>query len=225
MRRLRKGLTSEDRIVLGSLLLTLVGIALGALLGQARLFGITALAVFAVLLLGTLLTRSPRLAWLLPFGAVVGVLELWADWVHVVALHSLVYTDAFGFTLLASPSYMPVGWCVTAVQFGYLALRLRERWPAWLTVGGLALLGILIPPWYEQLAAPAHAWHYTTPGPMLGQTPVWVIFTYGGCMFFIATAALTWYAARAWDRALLAGIFAGAGVLLSSVVAISLLGR
>ena len=60
------------------------------------------------------------------FGLVAGVLELWADWVHVVYFHSLVYTDYFGFHLLASPSYMPIAWWLTVVQFGYLALRLAD---------------------------------------------------------------------------------------------------
>lgn len=44
-------------------------------------------------------------------------------------------------------------------------------------------------------------------------------------MFFIATAALTWYARGAWGRAVVAGAFAGAGLMFSSVAAISLLGR
>ncbi|HEY7779314.1 MAG TPA: hypothetical protein VIC85_03795 [Ktedonobacterales bacterium] len=220
-----KRLNTEDRFVIGSMLLTLAGIALGALVANANIFGFTILAVLAVLVSGLVVTHSPRLAWLFPFGAVAGVLELWADWVHVTALHSLVYTNFFGFKVLASPSYMPIGWGVTAVQFGYLALRLRERWPAWAAVGALAVLGLAIPPWYEELAAPAHAWHYTTRGPALSHTPVWVILTYAGCMFFIATAALTWYARGAWGRAVVAGAFAGAGLMFSSVAAISLLGR
>jgi hypothetical protein len=42
---------------------------------------------------------------------------------------------------------MPVGWWVTVIQFGYLALRLRERWPAWGVVAALSGLGVLLPPW------------------------------------------------------------------------------
>ena len=220
-----KALTGEDRLVLGSMALTLAGIVLGALLAAPQAFGVTALAVFALLVIGTRLTRSPRLAWLLIFGLVAGILELWADWVHVVYIGTLVYTDVFGFRLLASPSYMPIAWCLTATQFGYLALRLRERWPAWGAVGLLVALGIGIPPWYEELAAPAHAWYYRPHGPMLSHTPLWIIGTYAACMFFIATGTLVFYEKRAYGQALLAGAFVGAGLLLSSVFWFSLLGR
>jgi hypothetical protein len=55
---------------------------------------------------------------LLVFGLVAGVLELWADRVHVVYFHSVLYTDYFGLKLLASPSYMPIAWWLTVVQFG-----------------------------------------------------------------------------------------------------------
>jgi hypothetical protein len=53
-------------------------------------------------------------------------MKLWANWVHVVYFHSILYTDYFGFQLLASPSYMPIAWWLTVVQFGYLALRLAD---------------------------------------------------------------------------------------------------
>lgn len=222
---LGKALNPEDRLVLVSMGATLAGIVAGALLGSPSAFGVTALLVFGLLLVGAWVTRSARLIWLLPYGILVGVLELWADWVHVVYLRSLVYTDDFGFKLLASPSYMPIGWCITAVQFGYLALRLRQWWPAWRTVGLLVVLGMCLPPWYEELAFPAHAWYYPPGGPMLSHTPLWVIGTYGGCMFAIATAALVFYQPRAWGRAVVAGVFAGAGILLAGVFWFSLLGR
>ena len=45
-----------------------------------RAFGIDALIVIGLLIVGWYVTRNPRLAWLLPFGLVVGLLELWADW-------------------------------------------------------------------------------------------------------------------------------------------------
>jgi hypothetical protein len=159
------------------------------------------------------------------FGAVGGVLELWADWVHVTALHSLVYDNYFGFKLFESPSYMPVAWLVTITQFGYIALRLRERLPAPAVVGILAALGMALPPWYEEFAAAAQAWRYTTRGVMLSQTPLWVMVTYGGCMTFIAVAALTLYRPRAWSHALAGGIFVGAGLMFSAVFAYSLVAR
>ena len=217
-------LTADDRLIAASMLLALGGIALGAVLVEPRLFGVTALLVLGLLLAGWRATRSPRLGWLLLFGLVVGVLELWADWVHVAHFGSLVYTDHFGFRLLASPSYMPVGWWLTSVQFGHWALRLSERRPGWQAVLLITGLGMALPPWYEELAARAGAWHYTTGGPWLWHTPLWVILTYGGCMFAIATAALEFYRPGDGGRAALAGLFAAAGFLLSSVFWYSLIG-
>lgn len=214
---------SEDRLILSSLILGFAGVTLGALLEAPHIFGMTALTVMCLILIGWGVIRSPRLSWLLLFGLVAGVLELWADWVHVVYLESLVYTDYFGFQLLASPSYMPLGWWLTVVQFGYLALRLNECWPLWLSVSAVTLLGMFLPPWYEEFAAPARAWYYTTSGPMLSHTPVWIIFTYGGCMFAIATMALSYYRPQGWGTAVVAGIFTGAGIMFSGVFWFALL--
>lgn len=222
--RLLKALNSEDRLVIGSLMVTLGGIILGALLANPRLYGITTLFVMGMLVVGRYVTRSPRLAWLLLFGLVAGVFELWSDWIHVAQLGSLVYTDYFGFKLLESPSYMPVGWWLTSVQFGYLALRLSERWPRWAAVGLVTALGMSLPSWYEELAAPARAWYYATSNLMLSNTPVWIIFTYGGCMFSIGTMALLCYRPGAWGRAVLGGLFTAAGFMLSAVFWYVLLG-
>ncbi len=216
--------TAADRLIVGSLLLTLGGTALAAWFGQPGLFGVTALIVIAVLVVGWVATRNISLGWLLLFGFVVGVLELWSDWIHVVFLRTLVYTDYFGLRLLASPSYMPIGWWLTAVQFGYIALRLRERWPSWKAVALVALLGLGIPPWYEEFAAPALAWHYTSSRLMISHTPVWIILTYGGCMFSIALAVLEFYRPGRWLRALAGGFFAAGGIMFSAVFWFSLLG-
>lgn len=217
-------LTTADRLVVGSMLLTLSGIILGALLAEPNAFGVTAVLVILVLLAGWGITRDERLGWLLLAGLVAGVLELWADWVHVEYFKSLVYTDYFGFRLLASPSYMPVGWWLTVTQFGYLALRLGDRWPGWRSAGLITLLGMTLPPWYEEFAAPARAWHYTTSGPMLSNTPLWIIFTYGGCMLVTAVMALLLFRPGNWGRAVLAGLFIGAGIMFSGVFWFSLLG-
>ena len=90
--------------------LSLTGVGIGALLANPKAFGVTTLIVISILIVGWYRTQSSRLAWLLIFGLVAGVVELLADLIHVKYLGSLVYTDYFGFRLLASPSYMPVGW-------------------------------------------------------------------------------------------------------------------
>jgi hypothetical protein len=205
------------------MLLTVGGIAIAAWLVTSAIVAVTGVVVIALLLVAWRVTGSARLGWLHLFGIVVGVLELWADWLHVEHLGSLVYDDVAGLRVLASPWYMPVGWWLTSVQFGYLALWLARRWTPRMAIALIVLLGMTLPPWYEELAAPARAWHYTTDGPQLSNTPIWIILTYGGVMFAIASSALTFYAPLSWSRALLAGVFAGAGIMLSGVFWYSLL--
>jgi hypothetical protein len=63
---------------------------------------------------------------------------------------------------------------------------------------------------------------------MLSNTPLWIVLTYGGCMFAIATLTLEFYRPpqrpRHWGRAILAGLFTGAGFMFSGVFWYSLLG-
>jgi len=225
MTRLLDRFSTEDRWVAGSMAVTMGGIITGALRGEPRAFGTTAFGVIGLLLIGWRVTRSLRLGWLLVAGLIAGVLELWADWLHVVYFQSLVYTDYFGFRVLASPSYMPVGWWLTVVQFGYLGLRVAENRSFWFAVVLVTGAGLLLPPWYEELAFRAGAWYYRPGQLMVGHTPVWIIFTYGGCSFAIATLALVFYRPRAWGRAALAGLFTAASLMFSSVFWYSILGR
>jgi hypothetical protein len=222
--KILRTLNTQDRIIISSMSITLGGVMIGALLARPYVFGISALIAITLLIVGWCITRDLRLAWLLLFGLVAGVMELLSDWLHVEYLNSLVYTDYFGFRLLASPSYMPIGWWLTVVQFGYLALRLSERWPQWISVILITVLGMSLPPWYEEFAAPAKTWYYTTDRLMLSRTPLWVIFTYGSCMFFIATMVLLCYRTRSWGRAVLGGIFVGSGIMFSGVLWFALLG-
>jgi Domain of unknown function (DUF6989) len=217
-------ITAEDKLIMASLLCTFGGIILGALLREPRAYGITAILVILILIVGTYLTRSPRLSWLLVFGFTAGVLELWADWIHVASLHSLVYTDYFGLKLLESPSYMPIGWWLTCVQFGYIALRLSEKWSNGRVVGMISIMGMLLPPWYEEFAKPARAWYYTTSHLLISNTPVWIILTYGGCMFGIAMMTLLCYSPHQWGRAIVGGVFTAASFMLSAVFWYTLLG-
>jgi hypothetical protein len=207
------GLNSEDRWIIGSMILSFIGVVSAALLKDPRPIGISVFVIVPLLILTWQQTRSPRLAWLLIFGAVAGFGELWADWIHVEYFHSLVYLNYFGFKLLASPLYMPFGWWLTVVQFGYFALRLAERWRSSTAIIIISVLGMLLPSWYEQFAAPARAWYYTPHGMMLSHTPLWIIFTYGGCMFSIASATILLYQAQSWSRAIIGGFFVSASFM------------
>ena len=222
--RLLKILNKEDCIVVGSMVLTMSTVILGALLAKPSVFGIGSLVVIMLLFAGWRITQSGRLKWLLLFGFVIGIAELLPDWLHVVHLGSLVYTDYFGFKLLASPSYMPVGWWLTVVQFGYLSIRLSDYLPQWIVVSIISVLGMSIPPWYEEFAAPAKTWYYTTTRFTISHTPVWVIFTYGGCMFCISIIALLHQRYSSYGGAVVCGMFTGAGIMFSSVLWFALLG-
>ena len=219
-----RSINAEDRLIIVSLMLTFGGIILGAILSEPRLFGITSIIVILTIIAGTYLNRSPRLSWLLVFGITAGVLELWSDWINVASLHSLVYTDYFGFKLLESPAYMPIGWWLTCVQFGYIALRLSEKWSSGVAVGIISIMGMLLPPWYEEFAKPARTWYYTTTHLLISNTPVWIILTYGGCMFGIAMMTTLCYSPKNWGRAIVGGIFTGASFMLSAVFWYTLLG-
>ena len=87
-----------------------------------------------------------------------------------------------------------------------------------MAVAAVAGGGMLVPPLYEEAAAPARAWHYVTEGPVLSNTPLWIVATYGGCIFSIAAAAVEFYEEGAPGRAVLGGAFAAAGILLSGVI-------
>ena len=65
----------EDRLIVVSMVITIGGIVLGALLAEPRAFGVDALIVMGLLIGGWCVTRSPRLAWLLPFGLVASLSE------------------------------------------------------------------------------------------------------------------------------------------------------
>lgn len=219
-----KAWSPEDRVITGAVVAILAGTGLAGLLSTPTLFGVTALAAFGLQIGGMIVTRSERLRWLLVYGGVAGILELWPEWLQVQHLHTVVYTDYFGFRLLASPSYMPIGWCVFVVQFGYVALRLREAWPPWVVVTVAMLGAVVLALWLEGSAASARTWRFTAPTMALPSMPLFVLLTYVGSTFAITTLALTHYRPRFWGGAVLAGFFASAGITFWSVFWFALLG-
>ncbi len=55
-------LSTEDRLIGLSMLMTILGIGLGAILGIPYFLGITAIAVIVLLIIGCWFSRSQRLA-------------------------------------------------------------------------------------------------------------------------------------------------------------------
>ena len=84
----------------------------------------------------TVVRRDALLARFLLFGLVVGFTELAADAWLVDYTRTLDYSIGGGPMMWRSPLWMPLAWEVVAVQFGYIGLRLWERF------GGVGLLMI-----------------------------------------------------------------------------------
>ncbi|MDB6121004.1 MAG: hypothetical protein JWO08_4785, partial [Verrucomicrobiaceae bacterium] len=71
--------------------------------------------------------KDALLARLIVFGLAVGITELAADAWLVDHTHTLDYTIGGGPKLWNSPMWMPLAWQMVSVQFGYVGLRLYER--------------------------------------------------------------------------------------------------
>ena len=71
--------------------------------------------------------RDAVLARFLLFGIAVGLAELPADAWLVDSTRTLDYSIGGGPMIWRSPLWMPLAWEVVAVQFGFIGLRLRER--------------------------------------------------------------------------------------------------
>ena len=108
------------------------------------------------LLVGFALVRQDALLGrFLLFGIVVGFAELPADAWLVDYTHTLDYSIGGGPVIWRSPLWMPFAWEVVAVQFGYIGLRLWERFGK---VGLLmiGLVGAINIPFYEEMARRIH---------------------------------------------------------------------
>jgi hypothetical protein len=131
--------------------------------------------------------RDAFLARLLLFGLAVGFTELAADAWLVDYTRTLDYSIGGGPMLWRSPLWMPFAWQIVAVQFGYLGLRLWERFGG----AGLALIGILGAiniPFYEEMAKRIHWWEYRGCR-MLSNTPYYIILGELGIAMALALLA------------------------------------
>ncbi|PYJ53427.1 MAG: hypothetical protein DME82_14170 [Verrucomicrobia bacterium] len=135
--------------------------------------------------------RDALLARLLLFGlvGVGGFAELPADAWLVDYTHTLDYSIGGGPMIWRSPVWMPLAWEVVAVQFGYIGLRLWERFGklGLLTIG---LLGAINIPFYEEMARRIHWWQYTGCR-MISLTPWYIILGEFGIALAFALLART----------------------------------
>ncbi len=160
--------------------------------------------------------RDALLARFLLFGVVVGLTELAADAWLVDYTRTLDYSIGGGPTIWRSPLWMPLAWEVVAVQFGYIGLRLWERFgkTGLLIIG---LLGAINIPFYEQMARRIHWWQYGGCR-MISFTPWYIILGEFGIALVFALLART-LRRDSWRVAVVAGLSGGVSIFVCYAVA------
>jgi hypothetical protein len=164
------------------------------------------------LLLGfTVVRRDALLARFLVFGVVVGFTELAADAWLVDYTRTLDYSIGGGPMLWRSPIWMPLAWEVVAVQFGYVGLRLLERFgnAGLLIVGVIGAVNI---PFYEEMARRIH-WRQYNGCRMLSFTPWYIILGEFGIALVFALLART-LRRSSWPIAILTGAVGGVAIFV-----------
>jgi hypothetical protein len=151
------------------------------------------------------------LARFLVFGVVVGFTELAADAWLVDYTRTLDYSIGGGPMLWRSPIWMPLAWEVVAVQFGYVGLRLLERFgnAGLLIVGVIGAVNI---PFYEEMARRIHWWQYNGCR-MLSFTPWYIILGEFGIALVFALLART-LRRSSWPIAILTGAVGGVAIFV-----------
>jgi hypothetical protein len=163
--------------------------------------------------------RDGLLARFLLFGVVVGLTELPADAWLVDYTRTLDYSIGGGPMIWRSPLWMPLAWEVVAVQFGYIGLRLWERFgnTGLLMIG---LLGAINIPFYEEMARRIHWWQYSAESVrgMISFTPWYIILGEFGIAVVFALLAHT-LRRGSWCVAVIAGVAGGVSVFVCYAVA------
>ena len=175
------------------------------------------------LLIGFVLLRRDRLlARFILFGLVAGIVELAADAWLVDGTRTLDYSVGGGPMIWRSPIWMPLAWEVVAVQFGYIGLRLRERF-GWIGLLLVAILGAVNIPFYEEMARKIHWWQYSGCR-MFSFTPWYIIVGEFGIALGLALLAGT-LRRGSWRTAVAAGVGAGLSIFVCDGVAFFLTDR
>jgi hypothetical protein len=169
------------------------------------------------LLIGfAIVRRDGLLARFLLFGIVVGFAELPADAWLVDYTRTLDYSIGGGPMIWRSPLWMPLAWEVVAVQFGYIGMRLWERFGrAGLLM--IALLGAINIPFYEEMARRIHWWQYGGCR-MISLTPWYIILGEFGIAVALTLLART-LRPGSWRTAILAGVAGGLSIFVCYALA------
>ena len=206
------------RIVLATVVINIVAVALLALTRWSDWktgFALNLLDNF-LLLSFVFLRRDMLIARLMVFGLAVGFAELPADAWLVLHTHTLNYSIGGGPMLWCSPAWMPLAWEVVAVQFGYLGLRLWERFGGFglLLIGGLGAVNI---PYYEEMARRIHWWTYSGCR-MISFTPYYIVLGEAGIAMALTLLAVQ-LRRGSWKKAILAGLTGGLAIFICYALA------
>ena len=163
-----------------------------------------------------LVRRDMLLGRFLLFGVAVGLAELPADAWLVDYTRTLDYSIGGGPMIWRSPLWMPLAWEVVAVQFGYIGLRLWERFG---NVGLLmiGLLGAINIPFYEEMARRIHWWQYSGCR-MISFTPWYIILGEFGIAITLALLARN-LRLGSWRGTVLSGIAGGLSIFICYALA------
>src|SRR5881409_3426064 len=169
------------------------------------------------LLIGfALVRRDALLGRFLLFGLLAGFTELSADAWLVDYTRTLDYSIGGGPMIWRSPVWMPLAWEVVAVQFGYIGLRLWERFGK-LGLLMIGLLGAINIPFYEEMALRIHWWQYSGCR-MISLAPWYIILGEFGIALVLALLARTLRRAS-WRVAVAAGLAGGISIFACYAIA------
>jgi hypothetical protein len=201
------------RIVLATVVINVVAVALLVFAPWSNWRTGLALNLFDnfLLLAFVYLRRDLLIARLMIFGLAVGFAELPADAWLVIHTRTLDYSAGGGPMLWRSPIWMPLAWEIVAVQFGYLGLRLRERFG----VAGLLIIGALGAvniPYYEEMARRIHWWTYSGCR-MISFTPYYIVLGEFGIAVALAMLAVQ-LRRGSWQKAILSGLVGGLAIFI-----------
>jgi len=206
------------RVVIATIVINIVAVSLLTLVPWSDWrTGVALNIVDNCLLVGfVLVKRDALLARFLLFGLVVGFTELAADAWLVDYTHTLDYSIGGGPMIWRSPFWMPLAWEVVAVQFGYIGLRLWERFGK-LGLFLIALLGAINIPFYEEMARRIHWWQYSGCR-MISLTPWYIMLGEFGIALAFALLARTLRRGSV-RTAIIAGIGGGISIFACYVIA------
>jgi hypothetical protein len=169
------------------------------------------------LLLGfAVVRRDALLGRFLLFGIIVGLTELSADAWLVDYTGTLDYSIGGGPMIWRSPLWMPFAWEVVAGQFGYIGLRLWERFGK-LGLLLIGLLGAINIPFYEEMARRIHWWQYSNCR-MISFTPRYIILGEFGIALVFALLARR-LRRGSWRVAVVTGLTGGLSIFACYAVA------